>query len=181
VSRPDDGLRAIFRTHLPEFFWTSIETGGTGQGIPDSHWQHDGGLSGWVEFKRTNGWAVELDQFQQSWIERSVRLGCCVWIGVRRRNQGGPRRGPPADELHMLPGNLAREARANGLRSPVVRAHATVHQGGPARWDWPDVARCLLAAPAVAASVPLSRAEEPAHASAGPVWPKPARRPARGP
>lgn len=139
----DDGLRPLFRKHIPQFFWTSIETGGTGRGIPDSHYLVTGGAAGWIEFKATDGHAVTLTEFQVGWLTRYARMGGRAHVAVRRRHGGGPRRGPPVDELHVLPGGLALQARQGGLRDPAVLAAAATWRGGPARWDWDAVAALL--------------------------------------
>jgi hypothetical protein len=173
----DDGLRLIFRRSLTDFHWTSIETGGTGLGIADSNYLFAGGTEGWVEYKRTDGWAVTLDEFQAAWIFRRARLGGRAMIAVRRRHDGGPRRGPAVDELYLVPGALALVARAHGLRDPVVRAATAVHHGGPAGWDWPGVAALLLAAPLPVAPGPsLEASARVTHAPAAPERSSAARR-----
>ncbi len=146
----DGGLRPLFRANMPQFMWTSIETGGTGKGISDSNYLAAGGVEGWIEYKITDGWAVTLEPEQIGFIERRVRLGGRTWIAVRRQTDGGPR-SPSADELWLIPGVLARPARLGGLRCPEVQAAClrpvlgggATYDGGPARWDWADVARRL--------------------------------------
>lgn len=135
------------KTHLEmlRFHCQSIETGGTGAGIPDFNFCREG-VEGWVECKSTDGWAVTLDPPQIGWIERRVRCGGRVLIAVRRRHQGGPRLGSAVDELHLLPGHLARAARIGGLRAPDVADQTLGRwQGGPSRWAWDQVAQALLA------------------------------------
>lgn len=139
----DAGLRPLFRQHLPQFDWQSVETGGTGRGCPDSNFCVRG-VEGWIEYKSTDGYEVSLRPEQIGWIARRVRHGGRVWIAVRRRNAGGPRRGPPCDELWLLPGGIAVQARQGGLRDPLVVRRAVVWRGGPGRWDWPAVAGRLL-------------------------------------
>lgn len=138
----DDGLRPIFREHLLGFDWQSIETGGTGSGVPDSNYCSKG-REGWIEYKATEGWAVTLEPEQIGWICRRVRYGGRVWIGVRRRNDGGPRRGAPVDELWLIPGKFAKEARIGGLRAMASLPGVSHWGGGPSRWDWVMVARWL--------------------------------------
>lgn len=136
MSDIDGGLRKIFRTHMPDIMWTSIESGSTGSGISDSNFLMKGGTEGWIEYKVTDGWAVTLKPEQIGWIERRVRYGGRVLIAVRRRTKGGPR-SPAADELWVMPGGLARQARLGGLRDPAVaRVARCLGIGGPARWDW---------------------------------------------
>ena len=167
----DDGLRPIFRQHLPQLMWTSIETGGTGLGVPDSHYLAparlacpqcrdlkesmrmcycaiSAGAEGMIEYKRTDGWAVDLRPEQVAYLTRRARLGGRAFVGVRRRHAGGPRRGPPVDALHLFPGSLAREALAGGLRCPALQVPAHhVWPGGPSRWPWTEVLAALLAQP----------------------------------
>jgi hypothetical protein len=144
-SKPDDGLRRIFKAELEvlQFHCQSVETGGTGQGIPDTNYCVEG-VEGWIEFKATDGHAVTLRPEQIGWIERRLRHGGRVWIAVRQRHDGGPRRGAAVDALHLLPGHVARAARLGGLRaSEVVANRAGLWQGGPSRWDWSEVAQIL--------------------------------------
>lgn len=145
-AKPDDGLRSIFKSHLETmgFHMQSVETGGTGQGIPDTNFCVSG-IEGWVEYKATDGWAVTLRPEQIGWIERRLRHGGRVLIAVRRRHAGGPRLGQPVDELHLLPGHVARLARIGGLRAPeVLEAALGRWCGGPSRWDWSSVAEALV-------------------------------------
>jgi hypothetical protein len=147
----DGGLRKIFRDHIPTFMWTSIETGGTGLGVADSHYlarpkapgAKTSGTDGFIEYKQTSGWAVTLRTEQSAWLSQRVRYGGRAWIGVRRLTKGGPR-SPAADELWLIPGRLSAEARAGGLQCPEVRAASCSWSGGPARWDWDAVARLLV-------------------------------------
>ncbi len=140
----DGGLRREFRKHIPQFFWQSIETGGTGLGIPDSNFCSPDGVEGWVEYKQTDGYAVTLLPEQVGWLSRRARYRGRVWIAVRRVHQGGPRRGPSVDELYVLPGALAVAAKMSGLRGPLVARKAKVWAGGPSKWDWEAVARLLV-------------------------------------
>lgn len=144
----DDGLRPLFRKHIREFDWQSVETGGTGRGIPDSNYCSLGtngiGLEGWVEYKATHHYTVDLSPEQIGWITRRVRHGGRVWIAVRRRHDGGPRLGDPVDELHILPGRFAVEARIGGLRHPSIQEEARRWHGGPtAGWNWCEIAALL--------------------------------------
>ncbi len=130
----DGDLRAIFRRRLPQFMWTSVESGGTGRGIPDSHYC-DQGSSGWVEFKKCTAWAVGLRPEQVGWAAQYFRHGGRSWIAVRRVR-------PDADELWLVPGDRAAQLKAQGLRGAPSE-----HWGnGPAKWDWARVAY-LLAPP----------------------------------
>lgn len=145
----DGGLRSLFRDHLRVgWHWQSIETGGTGRGVPDSNFcaseKRDGvlrGIEGWVEYKQTDGWTVDLRPEQISWLlERTTRGGRC-FVAVRRKNQGGPRRGDPVDEVWIYPGILARRLRIEGLRLEEGLLHRS--EGGPSNWDWVRIAEVL--------------------------------------
>lgn len=143
MTKSDGDLRPLFRQHIPQFHWQSIETGGTGRGVPDTNFGAPGGIERWIEFKQTGGWVVTLRPEQVGWHCRRARLGVTTWIAVRRWHAGGVRRGPPADELHLLPGRVAVEAVAGGLRDPVVCRTSLVWAGGPGCWDWDAVADAL--------------------------------------
>ena len=151
MRRADDGLRGIFRRHLPDLMWTTIECGPVSPGVADSNYLASGGAEGWVEHKATDAWAVKFRDYQVPWLERRARLGGRVWVAVRRRHAGGPRRGPAVDELWMVPGGLAgalaREglaALALGLRDTHPSNTGGRWHGGPARWDWDAVRAALV-------------------------------------
>ncbi len=145
MGKIDGGLRKEFRKHVIGFDWQSIESATTGGGIPDSNWCHKG-REGWIEFKQTNGWAVTLEPAQIGWIARRVRHGGRVHVAVRRRTQGGPRVGPPVDQLWLFSGALAVPARTSGLRGAWA-GEAHRWDGGPSSWDWDAVAEVLRAQP----------------------------------
>ncbi len=136
----DGELRPLFRRHLPEFDWQSIETGLTGGGVPDSNFCRSG-VEGWVEHKQTAGWVCSLRPEQVGWIMRRVRNGGRVWVAVRRRAPEGPRRAS-ADELWVVHGRYAVEAKAGGLRA--VEPHAQVWHNGPGAWDWRAIGKLLV-------------------------------------
>jgi hypothetical protein len=138
VAETDGRLRTIFREKLPLFHWTAVETGAIGQGVPDSNFAH-AGAEGWVEYKQTDGWNVTLRPEQVGWISKRVRHGGRVFIAVRRWHDGGPKKGPPCDELYLLPGSLAALAKAGGLRA-VESGILGRYEGGPSRWDWVEIA-----------------------------------------
>lgn len=134
----DDGLRALFRRHLPLVHWQSIESGSTGRGVPDSNYCYQG-CEGWIECKATKAYGVTLRPEQIGWIARRVRAGGRVHVAVRRRHGGGPRLGPPVDELWIFHGRYVKTAKLYGLRSPAMLGVCRVWHGGPARWDWDGV------------------------------------------
>lgn len=140
----DGELRPLFRQHLRAGIqWTSIESGGTGGGIPDSEFCAEGGLQCWCEFKQTTGWTVTLSKEQSAWhTVRHLRGGRSL-IAVRRWPEAGVRRAP-ADELWIFLGRHAAELRAGGLRAGVPCLG--IWEGGPSRWDWDAVRRVVLEA-----------------------------------
>lgn len=137
----DGGLRQLFATHMREAHWQAVETGSTGQGIPDHEYCFPNGRSGWIEYKLTDANAVNIRAEQVAWIERRVRVGGRVFIGVRRRCDAGVRR-KARDELHIFRGAMARALMVHGLSGPVAEAW---WPDGPAKWDWDDVRRIITA------------------------------------
>ncbi len=136
----DGGLRPLFRTKLRRGFqWQSIETGGTGLGIPDSNFCSEG-VERWVEFKQTEAWAVPLSPEQVGWHKtRHARRGLTL-IATRRWHDGGPRKGAPVDELWIHTGEHVSTLYENGLKSaPAVG----IWHGGPEAWDWEAVGDAL--------------------------------------
>lgn len=135
----DGGLRKLFRLHLPEAHWTSIETGGTGLGIPDSEYCFPGGRQGWVEFKQTSAIAVRVAPEQVAWAERRVRVGGRVALAVRCKTPASARR-TVRDALFLYGGAQARAVLLNGLRTPPMG----LWEGGPARWNWREIKDILI-------------------------------------
>ena len=139
----DGGLRKLFRDRLTQgYHWQSVETGGTGLGVPDSNYCTDG-VEGWIEYKQTDGWTVDLRKEQVAWLTTRHERGGRVYVAVRRKNQGGPRRGDPVDELWLWSGRHARSLKAEGLR--LDEEYLYLGQGGPARWDWKRISEILSA------------------------------------
>lgn len=146
----DGGLRLLFRERLLGVHITTIETGLTGRGVPDAHVCQPAtpcptcgsrGYPAWIEFKQTEGWAVTLEPEQVAWLTSYVRRGGAAFVAVRRRCDKGPRR-PAADDLYMIWGGQAREAKDSGLRglNHGLLGHWT---GGPSRWAWDEVKAIL--------------------------------------
>ena len=129
----DGDLRAIFRRRLPQFMWTSVESGGTGRGIPDSHYCGRGS-SGWVEFKKTSAWAVGMRPEQIGWAAQYSRHGGRSWVAVRRVR-------PDTDELWLVYGTFAAALKQHGLR-PVYEGTVPgiYYSGGPSKWPWDEIA-----------------------------------------
>jgi hypothetical protein len=139
----DGNLRTLFHKHLPEAHWQSIETWGTGQGVPDTEYCFPNGLCGWIEFKLTSGWTVNFKDraHQIAWLERRARAGGRCFVAVRRKVPAGPRRGLATDELWLFPGIAARDLAQNGLKTLPALG---VWPDGPARWPWDKVKLALI-------------------------------------
>jgi len=127
----DGGLRPLFRKRLTGFHFTSVETPGTGSGVPDMEYCAEG-VSGWIECKKATGYAVRLRPEQIGWLTTRARHGGRCWIAVRRMGA--------ADELYIYPGSVARDLKEQGLRLTP----AGCWPGGPARWNWQEVRALLL-------------------------------------
>jgi len=138
----DGGLRKMFREKMPEAQWTSIETGGTGLGVPDVEFCFPVNRQGWIEFKKTSAIAVKIAPEQVSWLERRVRVGGRCWLIVRKQADAGLRRAR-VDALYLYPGAKARAVLLNGLLTPPT----AIYEGGPGRWDWDLIREYLKNAP----------------------------------
>lgn len=144
MASDDGGLRGLFRSHLRQHAdMQAVETGLIAAGVPDLNYCASG-AEGWIEMKQTDGWAVTLRPEQVGWLCRRARAGGRVFVAVRRWHDGGPRRGPAADELWLLAGRFAPDLKTMGLEwassSPALLGR---WHGGPARWDWLAVLRAL--------------------------------------
>jgi len=129
----DGGLRQMFRTKLPKFFWVPIETVIGGGGVPD-HWWCCDGVSGWNEYKQTQGYVINFRPEQIGWHQRLARAGGRSFIIVRRRTKRD-------DELWLYHGVDAAPSMLREL-TPLLRC-----AGGPATWSWPALAALLLGRP----------------------------------
>lgn len=127
-ARIDGGLRPIFRKHLPQVHWQSVETGLTGKGVPDSNGCYLG-REFWVEYKKCGAIKVRIDPFQVAWHERRCRAGGRTFLAVGRE-----------DQLHLFRGEQIREVFDRGLR---VRAPVFLC-GGPSAWDWNLILKFLI-------------------------------------
>lgn len=130
----DGGLRRIFREQMPDAQWTPIETGATAPGTPDSEYCFPDGRSGWIEFKRAQGFQVILRPLQIAWIGRRTRLGGRVHVGIRKRTA-------EADCLIIVPGSALPELTGSGFKGfgemHWFRART------PAGWDWDRLRKML--------------------------------------
>lgn len=147
MRRADGRLRKTFRERMPDFHWTSVETGAIMGGVPDSEYCWDG-CQGWVEHKWTDAWAVKFQPGQTAWMLRRARAGGRATLAVRRSCAAGPRR-PPTDELFLFRGWAAALVEREGLRGAAVAGAGLLYHGfnGPARWDWVAVRAALLRPP----------------------------------
>lgn len=150
----------MFREHIPEAAWTSVETGGTAKGVADSNYLFSVGIEGWIEYKATRGagMAVTFKPGQAAWLQRRARMGGRSWVAVRR---AAPATGLFAamDELWLVPGAWAIELDHHGLDWVSRRWHEmdgwAVHRGrlggrwagGVSSWHWGEVERALRAQP----------------------------------
>lgn len=125
----DGGLRKLFKDNVLRAQWTPIETGMVAQGVPDSEYCLEGGFQGWIEFKQCGANKIKIRPMQVQWIERRVRMGGRVWIGVRRK-----------EELFLYNGGAVRALFDVGLKGASPRGSWS---GGPARWDWSAVRKIL--------------------------------------
>lgn len=128
----DGDLRILFRKNMPAGQWTTVETGGTAQGVPDSEFCFPLGAQGWVEHKKSDGWAVKIRPEQIGWILRRVRMGGRVFVAIRRKR----------DELWLVRGRDVEILLDGGLRA--ISAPLGVWSGGPGRWDWAEVQKLLV-------------------------------------
>lgn len=146
MSRIDGGLGEVLLPRLRARGWLvqRVETGGTGRGIADSWWCAPGGVSGWLELKgQASRGAVALRPEQVAWLSGVRRRGGRADVAVRLLHHGGPRRGPPCDELWLLRGD-PRDIRLGGTSSATAPWVLGCWGGGPSGWDCDAVAEMLL-------------------------------------
>jgi hypothetical protein len=129
----DGELRSIFRKHLPQVGWSTIETGGVEPGVPDANGCYEG-VEFWVEHKRTEGWALDVKPSQVAWHKLRQSKGGRTFFAVRRRNGG-------ADELYLIHGSYALRLFNEGLQGCPYLVKS---DGGPARWGWAAVLDALM-------------------------------------
>lgn len=140
----DGGLKQILPQMLVRHIdWQRIESSLTGGGIPDLNAKPRDAPEFWVEAKQTPEWAVTLRPDQVGWTLRRIRHGGRVFIAVRRRCTAGKRR-VAADELWLIRGSFAKEAKVGGLRGLPPAALVGRWAGGTSGWDWAEVRSLLL-------------------------------------
>lgn len=127
------------------FHWQSIETGGTGRGIPDDNFCA-AGVEGWLEYKWTEAWAVGLSPEQVGWHKKRILMGGRSLVAVRRQHEGGERKGEPQDQLWLCSGRYAGHLRRDGLRAEGV-VWMGFWEGGPTAWNWDSIRMHILTSP----------------------------------
>jgi hypothetical protein len=135
--KKDGDLRSIFRTKLRHWHWSTIETGVIAPGTPDSEFFTTEGVQGWIEFKWTNIFYVQIKPLQVAWLMRRSRMGGNAWIAVRRTPQSQKELG--SDELWIIAGHQAENLFRGGLKN----IHALYWEGGPANWNFEEIIRTL--------------------------------------
>jgi hypothetical protein len=128
----DGRLRQLFKAHLPEMDWVSIDVT-SGRGVPDSNACFKG-VEFWIEHKATKGRRVIMRPEQVGWIERRMRHGGRVFISVRRFNSR-------VDELYLLWGASARFLARGEWPEVAALGHWA---GGPSKWNWLEIKEILL-------------------------------------
>jgi hypothetical protein len=136
----DGGLSTLLRQHFLHWQLTRLESGGTARGIPDLEYAAPGGVSGWIELKRTTTQRVAFRPGQVGWLHRRASLGGRATLAIRR--QPTARKFAGADELWLIDAIHALALMQSGL-DQVPAACAGV--GGPKQWDWSAVERFLFA------------------------------------
>jgi hypothetical protein len=138
----DGQLRVLFREHLKNAHITSIETWTSEPGIPDMNICIDGNEV-WVENKVIDsGWSPKMKTEQVAWAEQHMRYGGKVFLCVRKRTYGTPKRAP-IDLLYIFHGRHMRKIHEEyqGMRHTIP---VFLDDGGPAHWNWDEVRTVLL-------------------------------------
>lgn len=138
--KTDGGLRPLFRQHIKNAHWTSVESGDTASGIPDAYVALSYGMCAWVEMKQTKAWTPKIRPFQVSWHLTHSRMGGRSFIAVRRQ----PTISPGTDQLWIVAGAAIARLRDQSLRKLEQGDLLGCWEGGPSRWDWSAV-RDILA------------------------------------
>ena len=133
----DGDLRSIFRNKFRDFHWTSVETAGSATGVPDSEYCIPFGVQGWIEFKQTAIYHVQISPFQTAWLMKRCRYGGNAWIAVRRIPIAKKHEG--VDELWLMFGNQAEALHYGGLEA----TRSMVWIGGPSNWNYDQIAQIL--------------------------------------
>ncbi len=132
--KKDGGLAELFRKHIPTAHWQRVENI-IGRGTPDMN----GCLKGkefWIEFKKTDGWRIDIKPEQVAWHLHRSRVGGKTFFAVRRDPKC-------LDELWIISGRQAALLKRSGIKA--LKTGYIVTSGGPRRWDWGSI-QSLLAA-----------------------------------
>ena len=133
----DGGLRNLFRNQLKSWQWSTIEVGITAGGIPDSEFCSYLGVQGWIEFKFTKIYYVQIKPLQVAWLMQRCRYGGNAWIAVRRTPSA--KKYTKVDELWLMRGDQAKALCENGLEG----VHADMWEGGPSQWNFDEISKIL--------------------------------------
>ena len=133
----DGGLRTIFRIRFDKWQWTSVETAGTASGVPDSEFCTPEGIQGWIEFKQTRAFSVNIRPFQATWLDKRCRFGGNAWIAVRRIPTAKKWAG--RDELWLMRGDQALALEKGGLENIV----GICWGGGVKNWNFAEIGNIL--------------------------------------
>jgi hypothetical protein len=133
MKQNDGGLRVLFRKHLPQVHWTTIESRFTESGIPDLNGCLDG-VEFWLECKLARGWKIVVRPSQISWMSRRIRCGGRCFVAVRRKTKS-------ADEFWLFHGADILTLRTQGIAhvTPII-----VWGDGPTRWPWGSIGAALV-------------------------------------
>jgi hypothetical protein len=139
VGKADGGLRALVRAKLAHVGrWSSIETGGTEQGVPDLHLMTrsvGAGRDVWVECKRTEAWAVKFKPAQVGWLYTQWRYGGNALIFTRRMRHG------KFDSIYVTSAEHVKDLKQHGLRRVP---HLLVAEcPDVAQWPWDLIENAL--------------------------------------
>jgi len=145
VTIADAGLRKVVQHHLHKsqgWLWTPVETAGTRQGVPDTHWAHIPSFtSGWVEHKATHGWAVTVRPHQIAWIDLHMRAGVHCLIMVRAMGVGSSH--DRGDSLWVIDGAAIKALAEKGLNGIPGLAVLGRWCGELHEWNWPAVQQLM--------------------------------------
>lgn len=126
----DGGLRKLFRDHLPQVDFVSVEMHRAGRGVPDVNYCV-AGCEGWIEMKRiVSGWRVRVSPEQVGWAERRIRVGGRVLAAIRRE-----------DEMAMFSGLQLRSLKDHDVRELHPLGEWS---GGAARWNWDEILTIMM-------------------------------------
>ena len=134
----DGDLRYLFRNKFRSWQWTSIETAGTASGVPDNEFCTPEGAQGWIEYKLTHAFSVNIRPLQVAWLMQRCRYFGSAWIAVRRIPSAAKYSG--VDELWLMEGSQADALFHGGLKN----IEGTKWGGGPDNWNWEEIRSKLL-------------------------------------